>query len=141
MNRQTLTIDPFKNLFLGFDRLLDDPRLVNQDMKYPPHNLIKDSPTEYRIEMAVAGFNKDSISISVEEGTLKVEGKVEVKEEDDSAKYLYRGLASRSFKKSFNLMDDIEVVDASLVDGILTVYCERIIPDHKQPKLININAG
>ena len=124
---------------IGFDRtlqLLEKASTVPSNISYPPYNIVKDDDEHYRVELAVAGFDKKEISISKEEEILTIEGKVESKDEQD---FIHKGLASRSFKRTFTLSDEIVVSGASLKNGILSVELERVIPEEKKPVSIKIS--
>ena len=101
---------------------------------YPPYDIIKDSDYNYRIVMAVAGFTEDDISVEKKEQVLTIEGQSTI---EDS--YIYKGIASRKFKKVFPLAESADVVSASLKNGLLEVNIEVTIPEDKKPKLIDIS--
>jgi len=131
------------NQFVGLERLLKDmERVTNNSQisdKYPPHNIIKYNDNEYVVELAVAGFSKDELEITVEDCVLIMTGnKTGV---DDEIEYLHRGISAKSFKKTIKLADTVVVKDAEFIDGILSVYLENVIPDHKKPKKILIGDG
>ena len=125
---------------LGFDSMFE--RLFNSNLVegnqggYPPYNLKRDGDN-YILELAVAGLSEEDIKVNVEDGVLTVESSSEKSDEE----FLYQGIARRSFKRSWTLSDDIIVKGASLVDGMLTVTMEKIIPEEKKPKSIPIVTG
>lgn len=125
---------------VGFDNIFNDfeNRFANQiQNNYPPHNILKRDDDHYEIHIAVAGFRKDEISLTVEDNLLVVSG---VKfEELDTAEYLYKGVATRDFERYFRLEGYLEVNNAEIVDGLLIIKLERNIPEEKKPKTININ--
>ena len=129
----------FTPTYVGFDRLFDEMLKLQSRGKsvpqYPPYNLIKDGEN-YTIEMAMAGLTDKDIDIVLEDRTLTIsyERSNEVNE-----KVIHQGLAQRSFKKSFNLADDIEIKKATLKNGLLFIEMERIIPDEKKPIQIKIS--
>ena len=138
----TIYDDVFGKTFpfaIGFDRtfsLLENANRTNE-ASYPPYNIVKHDSENFSIELSVAGFTKDDLKITKEKEILTVEGK-----KDDQAEgmsYIHRGLASRSFKRSFTLADDIKVVSSELLDGILFVYLEREIPEEDKPQSIEIS--
>lgn len=133
---QTLTQDPF---FVGFDRIFDRMHTMNtlseKQGSYPPYNLIKTDENRYAIELALAGFTQEDLDITIEDGVLSIEGKVEKDDEND---YLHKGIGMRHFKRNFTLADTIEVRGADLVNGILTVELENVIPEEKKPRKIEI---
>jgi len=126
--------DPF---FIGFGRNLE--RITsNKDLlatNYPPHNLIKIDEDNFKIELAVAGFSKQDISIDILENQLTVFGD---KEETENNSFVHKGIASRNFQKFFALGEYIEVVEAEMKDGLLVISLKRNIPEAKKPKTIKI---
>ena len=107
---------------------------------YPPYNIRKTGKDNYAIEVALAGFNKDDVEVEFEDNLLTVRtkhvGKSENKNEDGEV--IHRGISQRQFARSFTIADDVKVNGAELKDGLLTIDCERILPDHKKKRLINI---
>ena len=137
---QTLTLfDHFNNLTpyaVGFVRLFDQlassSRVTNS---YPPYDILKDDDYNFKIEMALAGFSKKDIEVEVAENLLTIKS---VRENNQDSKNVYKGISYRKFTREFTIADDIEVKDAKLEDGLLTIKLERIVPDEKKPKLIKI---
>jgi len=129
----------FTPTYVGFDRLFDEMLKLQSRGKsvpqYPPYNLIKDGET-YTIEMAMAGLTDKDIDIVLEERVLTISYD---KTEETRDNLVHQGLAQRSFKKSFNLADDIEIKKATLKNGLLSVVMERVIPDEKKPVKIKIS--
>jgi molecular chaperone IbpA len=129
---------------LGFDRFFDDvEKLLNMDVQktasnFPPHNILKLDDSRYIVELAVAGFSKDEIEISVEDGTLTVKG--ERKDVEANFQYLHKGIGTRSFTKTLTIADTIEVKGAEFKDGILRIGLENIVPEHKKPRKIEIGS-
>ena len=124
---------------IGFDRLFNDVerRFANQvQTNYPPYNILKHDDDLFEIEIAVAGFDKEDISIEVDQNQLTIKGQ-RIKEEDVSM-YLHRGLAARDFERTFTLAEHMEVGDAELTNGILRVKLTRIVPEALKPRLIAI---
>lgn len=127
--------------FVGFDSLFDElEKLVEgstptRTTTFPPHNIVKVDDNHYVVEMAVAGFSKEEISIEINDGILTVKGE---KAEKPGVEYVYRGIATRSFTKSVRLADTVEVRGAEFKDGILRIGLENIIPEHKKPRKIEI---
>jgi molecular chaperone IbpA len=99
---------------------------------YPPYNLVQVSNVESRLELALAGFKKKEVFVYTQDGKLFVEGQKEDKETDSN--YLHKGLAQRSFTRSWTLSDDTEVKSVDFEDGLLTVTLGRIIPEHHKRK-------
>lgn len=108
-----------------------------QTSTYPPHNIIQTTEDEYIIELAVAGFKQEEITIKSKESELTVSGKS--KETNNGNKYIHRGLAFRDFSKTFILGDYIEVSNASIEDGLLKINLKRILPDAKKERIIKID--
>ena len=105
--------------------------------QYPPYNIIKDSNVKWRIELALAGWSKDDIEVSLETNVLLVRSKAA--KETMEQEYLHRGVATRTFARGFNLSDDVKVGDVTFVDGMLTITLERVIPDHQKLQVFDIN--
>lgn len=125
---------------VGFDSLFDDlARMSTQPAtNYPPYNIIKYSEDQFSIELAVAGFKEGDITIEVDKNVLMVKGE-QVSEVDTSFEYLHRGISARSFTRTFNLAEHVEVVNAEVKNGILTIKLERQVPEELQPKRIAIS--
>ena len=126
----------FRPLTIGFDRYFEDlERLTSHTQtNYPPYNIVKVDAENFCIELAVAGFGKKDIDITKERNVLTIEGKID----DDSKDFVHKGLASRAFKRSFTLADDVEVSGADMKDGILHVKLVRVIPEEDKPVSIKI---
>ena len=140
MSRNILDLNGlFTPTYVGFDRLFNEMLKTQSRGKsvpqYPPYNLIKDGET-YTIEMAMAGLTDKDIDIVLEERTLTISYD---KSEETVENLIHQGLAQRSFKRSFNLADDIEIKKATLKNGLLSVEMERVIPDEKKPIKIKIS--
>jgi molecular chaperone IbpA len=126
---------------VGFDRLFDtfETRFASQlTTNYPPHNIVKTDDTHYQIEIAVAGFKKNEISVEVEQDMLTVKGESETPNESTLRQYLHRGLSSRNFLRSWQLAEHMVVNGAEIKDGILTISLEYIIPEEKKARVIDI---
>lgn len=127
-----------RDLFLGFDSLFEEMNRLNHNGKsqtYPPYNVVKKDENHYLIEIAVAGFSKDDINLTLEKGVLTVEGK---KQAEDTNEYIHKGISARNFKRSFNLADTIEVVGADVIDGMLYIGLENVVPEEEKPTTINL---
>jgi molecular chaperone IbpA len=139
-----ISFGPLAHTTLGFERFFDDvERLLATDVQkvsstFPPHNILKLDDSRYVVELAIAGFSKDEIEISVEDGTLTVRG--EKVEKESSAQYLHKGIGTRSFTKTLTIADTIEVKGAEFKDGILRIGLENIVPEHKKPRKIEIGS-
>jgi molecular chaperone IbpA len=140
MNNQLARIDALSRALVGFDTMFDqmERRFANSvSNNYPPHNIIKLDENEYAIQLAVTGFDKTEISVTVESNVLVVKG--ESQTTDYAAdQYMHRGLATRDFVKEFPLAEHIEVVGAETKNGMLTVKLIRNIPESAKPKVIDI---
>ena len=138
-----LTSEVFNPLWrssIGFERFVDDffndPLVSGTQTGYPPYNIAKKSNGVYEILLAAAGFQKNEINISLEKGTLTIKG--EVANTGDTVEYLYKGIAERSFVRSFKLAEFVEVQNAEFKDGILRVSLIRNVPDEMMPQQIQI---
>ncbi len=127
---------------VGFDQLFDRffDMDTTRDSGYPPYNIRKQNDLQYSIEIALAGFSKDDIEVEVTDGQLAIRSKEDTKGEDEVDSFVHKGIAKRSFMRSFSLSDDIIVKGADLKDGMLTIDLERVIPDEKKPRLIQIGS-
>ena len=130
---------------VGFDRLLSTfeefDNILGQGTKiqtYPPYNIIKEDNETYTIEIAVSGFKRDEIEITSEGGKLYVNGAIKTARTSD--KYLHRGIGTRDFSHKFVLSDTVVVRDADIVDGLLIINLENIIPEEKKPRKIEIGS-
>lgn len=120
-----------------FDNIFDSVFNLNESStSYPPYNIIK-SNNNYTITMAIAGFTKDEVDISVEENELSVKGVSN--DSDEKIEFLHKGIAARNFERKFQLADTIKVIDASYENGLLNIFLEREIPEHQKPRKIEIN--
>ena len=127
----------FDDVFNHFESMFDsDFRLPT--VNYPPYNIVKTGTNKYDIEVALAGFGKKDIDVSVENGVLTIESKVEDKDKDEDGNTIYKGISKRYFKRSFTIADDVEVKGAELKDGLLKVSMEKIVPESKKLKSIEI---
>jgi len=125
---------------VGFDQVFDRLELLNkQTASYPPHNIVKHDEDNYEIAIAVAGFSQDDLSVDYQENVLTISSNAV--EEKDEKVYVHKGIAKRKFKKEFTLGEYIEVDSADLVDGILSVYLKRNLPEEKKPHSVSIGTG
>lgn len=135
-------LDMFKDLdkfYVGFDdnwnrmaKLHDD--LTKNIPNYPPYNIRKVEDNKYVIELAVAGFGKSDIEITLEDNKLVISGA----SSDDQDNFLFKGIANRAFTRTFALDDHIEIHNAEMINGMLKIALERIIPEHKKPRKIEV---
>ena len=131
----------FDKLYVGFDDQFNKMAKIHDDLtksipNYPPYNIKKTGDNTYVIEVAVAGFAKQDIEIELDNGKMIIKGNVQTADEEDN--FLFKGIANRAFTRTFALEDQIEVKDAEMFNGMLKVFLERIIPDHKKPKKIEV---
>ena len=128
----------FDSIFEEFDRLLESTERYNSN--YPPYNIRKLNDNDYKIEVALAGYSRDDIELELKDSTLTVRNKTREKViNDESNGVIHKGISTRQFERSFTISEDIKVKNAELNNGLLNIDLERIIPDEKKPRLININ--
>lgn len=125
---------------IGFDQLplLFAHALEHDDAAYPPCNIEKIDDDAYRIELALSGFSADAIEIVVEQNRLTVSGKAEDRKAES---YLHRGIATRSFERRFALADYVEVMGATMADGLLSIDLKRELPEALKPRRIEVGSG
>ncbi len=148
MTNKALSIfNQLRPLSVGFDDVFDHfESMFNHSFdtinvsNYPPYNIVKVDKNKFDVEVALAGFNKKDINVSVENGMLTIESKQEEKskDKDEDGEVIHKGISKRYFKRSFTIADDVEVKGAELKDGLLKVSMEKIIPESKKMKTINI---
>ena len=129
----------FDNVFDHFERMFDDDfRAISNMPAFPHYNIVKNDKNKYDIEIALAGYNKKDIEVNLEDGVLSIKSKKEEKEDTKDGEIIHKGIAKRYFSKSFTIAEDVEVKGAELKDGLLRVSLERIVPEHKKPRTIDI---
>ena len=128
---------PFFRSTVGFDRLLNLLE-ASGEQGYPPFNIERSDENNYRVTLAVAGFAEKDLSVDVKDRVLTVSGKREEAKSQNS--FLHQGIAGRAFERSFQLAEHVEVRSARLENGLLHVDLERIVPEEKKPRRIQINA-
>jgi molecular chaperone IbpA len=147
MTNKTLTLRSFDlpaihKFGIGFDNMFDELHRIHSQQSttnYPPYNIVQINEDEYMISMAVAGFGLDNLSITKDKNFLIIEGKNTIKEEDmPDINYLHRGISARDFRREFKLADHVEIENAHLELGILSVHLKREIPEEQKPKSIAI---
>jgi len=138
---RTIDFSPLYRSVVGFDRLaaLLDAAAAGETTGYPPYNIETVGENAYRIEMAVAGFKPDELNIEVKENVLTVQGKKAAN--DDTRRYLHRGLAERNFERRFQLAEYVVVSDANLADGLLSIALKREVPEAKKARRIEIASA
>ena len=128
----------FDDMFDQFESMLGNGGLTMQS-NYPPYNIRKTGKDNYAIEVAIAGFNKDDVEVEFEDKLLTVKTKkINKAVERNSDEIIHKGISQRSFSRSFTIADDVKVNGAELKDGLLTINCEKIMPEQKKKKLIPI---
>tara|TARA_B100000085_G_scaffold169894_1_gene154675 strand:+ start:84 stop:524 length:441 start_codon:yes stop_codon:yes gene_type:complete len=127
----------FDNVFDHFERMFEDDFLTNVPA-FPHYNIVKTGDNKYDIEIALAGYNKKDIEVELKEGILTIKSKKEEKEDTKDGEILHKGIAKRYFSKAFTIADDVQVKGAELKDGLLKVSMERVIPEHRKAKTIDI---
>jgi len=140
--RTAFDFSPLYRSTVGFDRIadmLDRATRVEPMTNWPPYNIEKAGDDQYRITMAVAGFSPDEIEMTQRENTLLVTGQKHP--EPEGVQILHRGIATRSFKQTFDLADHVKVTGANLENGLLTVELKREVPEEFKPRRIEINGG
>lgn len=136
---RSLDIPTIHKFGIGFDRIFDEltsANFNNSQTNYPPYNIIKHDENKFTIEMAVAGFKDGEIDVEVEKNQLLVSG--EKHSDGEPKEYLHRGISARNFQRNFILGEYVQVTNAHVEDGILTVKLERIVPEEHKPKKIEI---
>ena len=138
----------FNKYLVGFDKVLDTLNTVQDTyakaaaQNWPPYNIVKIDDNNYTIEMAVAGFGKQNIDIELANNTLVVKGGLTLddmaEETVNPVQYIWRGIADRSFTRKFTLADSVEVKNAEMINGVLKIFLENMIPEEKKPKKVNI---
>ena len=130
----------FDNVFDHFERMIDDHNFNTMTAtNFPPYNIVKTGEYTYDVELALAGFNKKDIDVEYKDNMLTVKSKEKDKSEaKDADGVLHRGISKRWFSKSFTIADDVEVKGAELKDGLLKVSMERIIPEGKKARTIEV---
>ena len=149
----TKNFDPFgfSNVLpssVGFDRVFrtleDMTKAASVAVGYPPYNIKKVDDNKYVVELAVAGFAKQDIELELHENTLTIKGNTSLDtalKDGIDVTYLHKGIADRNFVRKFTLADSVEIQNASLINGMLKIWLEHIIPESKKPVKININSG
>ena len=123
----------FDDMFDHFESMFDVPTI-----NYPPYNIVKTGDNKFDIEVALAGFNKKDINVTSENNMLTIESKQDEKSKDKDGEVIHKGISKRYFKRSFTIADDVEVKGAELKDGLLKISMEKIIPENKKARSIEI---
>lgn len=126
---------------VGFDEIFKRLASFSENLPkistYPPYNIKKTGDNTYVIEVAVAGFGKQDIELVLEDGVLTVKGQITTEDLND---YIFKGIATRDFTRSFTLADTVKVQNAELLNGMLKIWLERFIPEDKKPQKIDIKT-
>lgn len=139
---RTIDFTPLFRSTVGFDRMqrmMETAMRTESQNGYPPYNIESHGENTYRITMAVAGFSQDDLELTQTENTLIVKG--QMRDEDDSATFLHRGIAGRPFERRFDLADHIKVTDANMDNGLLNIELVREIPEEKKPRQISVRSN
>ena len=136
-NLRPITVG-FDDMFDHFEHMMDDRFWQGSVANFPPYNIVKTGENTYDIELALAGFNKKDIEVEYKENVLVVKSKKQEEAKDEDGNIIHGGISKRMFAKSFTIANDVEVKGAELKDGLLKVSMERIIPEHKKAKTIDI---
>ncbi|GEA11490.1 Hsp20 family protein [Alteromonas sp. KUL49] len=141
---RTIDLSPLYRSFIGSDHLaslVDAATRAEKQSSYPPYNIELLAEDKYRITMAVAGFSKDDVAIQVQENTLTVTGKRKAEEPSQvERKFLHKGISERNFERKFQLGDHVKVLAADMENGLLHIDMERVIPEAKKPRQIEIGS-
>lgn len=148
MKMRTIDLSPLYRSFIGSDHLASMIDAANRQEKqttYPPYNIELLDEDKYRITMAVAGFAQEDVIIEVQDNTLKVTGKKDAPESESEAsestrKFLHKGISERNFERKFQLGDNVKVLTADMQNGLLHIDLERVVPEEKKPRRIEIGS-
>jgi molecular chaperone IbpA len=129
--------------FVGFDNLFNELETISTQKQnsFPAHDILRISEDEYEITLALSGFNKEDLSIDVHDGVLSIKGNGGSEVQDDKVQYLYKGIAKRSFEQKFRLEQYVDVKDAKLSNGLLTISLVREIPEERKPRQITLKSA
>ncbi|QJR79717.1 Hsp20 family protein [Alteromonas pelagimontana] len=142
---RTIDLSPLYRSFIGSDHLaslIDAATRAEKQSTYPPYNIELLADDKYRITMAIAGFSKDDVTIEVQENTLNITGTKNGEEKKaDERKFLHKGISERNFERKFQLGDHVKVLAADMENGLLHIDLERVIPEAKKPRQIEIGSS
>jgi molecular chaperone IbpA len=128
----------FDNMFDHFESMFDGDVFSVPTVNFPPYNIVKTGDFTYDVELALAGYSKDDITVDYADNLLTVKSIKKSDESNAEEGILHRGIAKRYFSKAFTIADDVEVKGAELKDGLLKISMERIVPEGKKPRSIDI---
>ena len=142
----TNAMKDFDKVFVGFDEPFNKIAKLHDDLtknisNYPPYNIRKTGANTYLIEVAVAGFGKQDIELELDDRKLIIKGNTKSVDEDSTTDFLFKGIANRAFTRTFALDEHIEIKEADMLNGLLRIFLERIIPEHKKPQKIEIKSS
>merc|ERR1719231_774359 len=129
--------------FVGFDNLFNELETISTQKQnsFPAHDILRISDDEYEITLALSGFDKDDLSIDVHDGVLTIKGNGGSQVQNENVQYLYKGIAKRSFEQKFRLEQYVDVKDAKLSNGLLTISLVREIPEERKPRQITLKSA
>ena len=129
-----------QHTFVGFDQLIEDLELfAPTTTSYPPHNVTQDGDDSYSIELAVAGFSEDEIEVRLEKRTLIITSNKNVNK--DVPEYIHKGISTKNFTRTFKLAENVEVKDVYMLNGMLKVSLQLVVPEEDKPVKLTINKG
>lgn len=139
INQLPAVFKDFDKFFVGFDDTYNKLSKIHDDItkhipNYPPYNIKKVDENKYVIELACAGFAKQDIEITIEDSKLTIKGNAA----DDTDNFVFKGIANRAFTRTFALDDQIEIKEAAMFNGMLKIALEKIIPEHRKPRKVEI---
>ena len=140
LSLRSLDIPSIHKFGIGFDSMLDEMLRVStqsNQTNYPPYNIVKETEDKFRIEVATAGFNEGEVKIELDNRVLTINGSKE-NQEVYTDEYLFQGISNRDFQREFTLAEHVKIINATNVNGILTIYLERQVPEEMKPKTIDI---
>lgn len=141
---RTIDLSPLYRSFIGSDRLaslIDAASRSESQSSYPPYNIELLSENKYRVSMAIAGFSQDEVDIVAQDNALTVTGKKAAEENANEKKYLHKGISERGFERKFQLGDHVKVTGADMQHGLLHIDLERVVPEAKKPRRIEIGTS
>lgn len=147
MNVGHVSFGPLLPTTVGFDRFFDSVEKLLQaepsnNIKFPPHNIIRKDDYNFVIEMAVAGFDEKELDVTIKDSTLTIQGLKDVHDASDAkVEYIHRGIATRSFIKTFQLADSVEIREAQLVNGMLRIALENVVPESRKSRKIPLKVS
>ncbi len=128
----------YDNVFDRFESMFDNDHFFSTTSNYPPYNIVKTGDYTYDIELALAGFGKKDIDVNYADSQLTIKSIKDEKAEEDADGVLHKGISKRQFSRTFTIADDVEVKGAELKDGLLKISMEKIIPENKKARSIEI---